>query len=241
MHNEAQSKQVVRLHFAFAFPFMWLAHLDRMRTIERILLRANLPITHSQGYNPRPQFVFALPTAAGLSSSSEYIDVYLNEILTAEYIREKLDAQLSDGIVLLNINLLPLTKTSIVSKVRLADYVFQYPDITYYMQKLLEQDKILVKKYSKKRHKDIDIKPFIFSQAALNKNQYHLRARAGSQGNLRADLILQAFENDLKWEKAHDVTIHREEIWILEEKTSDKLIRPIPNPHKKEKEINWHE
>ncbi|MDD4745132.1 MAG: DUF2344 domain-containing protein, partial [Eubacteriales bacterium] len=42
-------------------PAIWLAHLDMMRTFERSVRRAGIPVAYSAGYNPRPQLAFALP------------------------------------------------------------------------------------------------------------------------------------------------------------------------------------
>jgi len=44
----------------------WLGHLDILRTFERAIRRAGLPIAFSNGFNPRERLVFA----SALSTSS---------------------------------------------------------------------------------------------------------------------------------------------------------------------------
>ncbi|MDD6298153.1 MAG: DUF2344 domain-containing protein, partial [Firmicutes bacterium] len=33
---------------------VWISHLDLMRLFQRAFARANLPLKHTQGFNPRP-------------------------------------------------------------------------------------------------------------------------------------------------------------------------------------------
>ena len=40
---------------------IWISHLDLMRVFQRSFKRAGLPLTHTQGFNPRPSVSIALP------------------------------------------------------------------------------------------------------------------------------------------------------------------------------------
>ncbi len=68
---------ILRLRFSRAEPAIWLAHLDLMRTFERAIRRADLPVAYSKGFNPRPQLAFALPIGVGLATNDDYVDVSL--------------------------------------------------------------------------------------------------------------------------------------------------------------------
>ena len=57
-----------RICFSRSGAAIWLGHLDMMRTFERSLLRAGLPVSYSLGFNPRPELVFALPAGVGITT-----------------------------------------------------------------------------------------------------------------------------------------------------------------------------
>ena len=40
---------------------VYISHLDLMRLFQRSFKRAGLPLTHTQGFNPRPSVSIALP------------------------------------------------------------------------------------------------------------------------------------------------------------------------------------
>lgn len=44
---------------------IWISHLDLMRVFQRSFKRAGLPLTHTQGFNPRPSVSIALPAVGG--------------------------------------------------------------------------------------------------------------------------------------------------------------------------------
>src|SRR5665647_1069663 len=70
-----QKAYICRFRFARSGSLSYVGHLDLMRTFERSLRRAGLPLLHSQGYNPRPMMVFALPLGVGISTTDDYLDV----------------------------------------------------------------------------------------------------------------------------------------------------------------------
>ena len=44
---------------------IFISHLDLMRLFQRAFKRAGLPLTHTQGYSPRPSVSIALPLSVG--------------------------------------------------------------------------------------------------------------------------------------------------------------------------------
>lgn len=63
-----------RLLFAKTGDAVWMSHLDLMRLFQRAFKRAGLPLTHTQGYNPRPSVSIALPLSVGVESICELLD-----------------------------------------------------------------------------------------------------------------------------------------------------------------------
>ena len=55
----------------------YISHLDLMRLFQRAFKRAGLPLTHTQGFNPRPSVSIALPLSLGMESHCELLDFSL--------------------------------------------------------------------------------------------------------------------------------------------------------------------
>ncbi len=66
-----------RLLFEKTGNAVWMSHLDLMRLFQRAFKRAGLPLTHTQGYNPRPSVSIALPLSVGVESICELLDYEL--------------------------------------------------------------------------------------------------------------------------------------------------------------------
>lgn len=82
----------------------WISHLDLMRLFQRAFKRAGLPLTHTQGYNPRPSVSIALPLSVGIQSQCELLDFDLEgDPIANAIIKDKLNAVLVDGIRVLDV------------------------------------------------------------------------------------------------------------------------------------------
>jgi radical SAM-linked protein len=83
---------------------VWISHLDLMRLFQRGFKRAGLPLTHTQGFNPRPSVSIALPLSVGVESNCELLDFELDGIqVPCDEIRERLNAALVDGVRVLDV------------------------------------------------------------------------------------------------------------------------------------------
>ena len=88
-----------RLLFTKTGDAVWMSHLDLMRLFQRAFKRAGLPLTHTQGYNPRPSVSIALPLSVGVESQCELLDFELEgEPIPCEEITARLNAALATGI-----------------------------------------------------------------------------------------------------------------------------------------------
>ena len=83
---------------------VWISHLDLMRLFQRAFKRAELPLTHTQGFNPRPSVSIALPLSVGVESSCELLDFELEGAdVSCEQIMERLNQALVEGIRVLDV------------------------------------------------------------------------------------------------------------------------------------------
>ncbi len=83
---------------------VYISHLDLMRLFQRAFKRAGLPLTHTQGYNPRPSVSIALPLSVGVESQCELLDFDLEGAdIACEEIMERLNDALVDGVRVLSV------------------------------------------------------------------------------------------------------------------------------------------
>ena len=88
-----------RLVFEKTGNAVWVSHLDLMRIFQRAFKRAGLPLTHTQGFNPRPSVSIALPLSVGVESICELLDFDLDgEMPNPEDICKRLNEVLVEGV-----------------------------------------------------------------------------------------------------------------------------------------------
>ncbi len=88
-----------RLLFEKRGQAIWISHLDLMRLFQRAFKRAGLPLTHTQGYNPRPSVSIALPLSVGVESVCELLEYELDgEVVPHKEIVARLNEALVEGV-----------------------------------------------------------------------------------------------------------------------------------------------
>ena len=154
-----------RLLFEKTGNAVWISHLDLMRLFQRAFKRAGLPLTHTQGFNPRPSVSIALPLSVGVESRCELLDFDLNtEDVSNADICTRLNHALIDGITVLQVY-------DTGRKLRELTYM-RCRIIMYYdsgipngagvkLKSLFSSDSLIVEKKTKSGLQDQDIIPMI--------------------------------------------------------------------------------
>ena len=79
----------------------YISHLDVMRCMSRAVRRARLPLWYTEGFNPHPYMMFALPLSLGFSSQCESMDIRIEGEMTdadiAGRMRDVMPASLRTG------------------------------------------------------------------------------------------------------------------------------------------------
>ncbi len=204
----------IRLQYAKSKEASYISHLDLMNVMERSLKRANINVKHSEGFNPRPEIVFAHPLSVGIESIGEICDIFLVEHYEEALFIKLVNSTLPSGITILNASYVDPKEGSLMAAVESAVYeiTFEIPEdiIASSTQKDIEklnneigenfekyylQEQIIVKKKNKKgEEKEIDIKPLIIKREIIMPNKYLFKLKAGSIDNLKPELIVQGFQ-----------------------------------------------
>lgn len=176
----------------------YISHLDLMHTMERVFVRAGVDIVHTQGFNPHPYMVFALPLSVCTESVCELVDVQIEDDESFDEIPERLNEKSPEGIKFKKAYE-PLTKFKDIAYID-AEGRFEYDgrvseNLLDKLSNFFKKDEIVIKKKTKKGIKDTDIKPgikdIIFEKA--DDNTVLVKARVTAQNpTTNPDLIATA-------------------------------------------------
>lgn len=203
---------------------VWISHLDLMRLFQRAFKRAGLPLTHTQGYNPRPSVSIALPLSVGVESDCELLDFDLDGLeLSCEEICRKLNEALVEGVRVrqvyddgLKIKHLALLKSKLILEYDAGVQLGAVDGI----RQLLSRSSLVVEKKGKNGVVDQDIIPMLRSFRVIEGEQeICIEILACCQNpTLNPMQIVSAIENYLPELKPDHALCHRIEIYDINEK-----------------------
>jgi radical SAM family uncharacterized protein/radical SAM-linked protein len=160
-YPEADKKKY-RLIFSKTGNSRYLSHLELIRVFTRAFRRAGLKMVFSEGYHPLPKVTFASALPVGTESLCEAADIELYETIPVKDIKETLNQQLPDGLrVKLAEDIGPMTHGG-----ALVESYFQVTingmeiDETL-INNFLDSDRFVVKKRSKKRERQVDLRSLV--------------------------------------------------------------------------------
>ena len=157
------------LRFTKTGALRWISHLDTMRTLEKALRRAALPVVLTKGFNPHPIMSLAVPLAVGVASVGEYLELEMTGDWQPQAVQDRLDAVLPADLRVLSAQVLPERAPALMSLVQLSQYRFYLPseDAARWASvcaELLSRQELLVKRTKKSGEvSDLDIRPGLVS------------------------------------------------------------------------------
>jgi radical SAM-linked protein len=212
----------------------FIAHLDLMRTLQKVVKRAELPIEYSKGFNPHMAVSIAQPLSVGTYSSGEYMDVVLSDELEEKYIMDKMNGKTPRGIKILDVvKVIPIEgkkKLQAMAIIDAAKYTIKLKctdgEATQeILTSICETNEWNIVKKSKSGEKMVDIKPLI------HKFEYKVEdsvltistlVACGSRNNLSSALLADYMKDNIQFiSKEAFVDIKREEMYAYKD---DKLV-----------------
>lgn len=199
----------IRVKFSVGESGRYISHLDILRTMERAIRRAKLPISYSQGFHPSPKMSFASALPVGITSEAEYVDLQMQHQIVTTKVISSLNDMLPEGFSVKAAALLPSKYQALMSIVAAARYqltIFESSqDLASKIVRILAADELVVTVKHKKKLKQKDIRSLIYClQYDSKMNCVLLECASGINGNLRPMDILKWLDLSLK-----DVVIHR--------------------------------
>lgn len=189
----------VRIKFSKSGALKYIGHLDVMRYFQKLMRRADIPISYSEGFSPHQIMSFAMPLGIGDESLGEYVDIELDEKITSAEAIERLNSQSVPEIRILSFKEIPDGKaTNAMSSITAASYEVCIReeckpdfDVKTKFEELVNKNEINVVKQSKKSVTELDIKPFIYDCRYEN-DKFYLLVSCGSVMNIKPELVIKA-------------------------------------------------
>lgn len=203
--------QRLRVTFARGDLLRYITHLDLMRAWERALKRAGLPLAYSEGFTRHPQLQLAAPLPVGATAEGELMDVFLEEPLPPAVFAARLEPQTPPGLVVQQVDEVPLSWPSLQSLVHEWTWRAQLPPGTDPAAARRQVDEFLAREtfpWEQKREKEVkryDLRALVLELAVEEHPQGPaLRARFKAEAGGRPEQLASALGYD-----PQQVRIHR--------------------------------
>ncbi len=190
----------IRIKFKKYGSLMYVSHLDTAKTMQRIMLRAGIDIWYSEGFNPQPKIVFAVPLPVGVESECEFMDIKINSYMSCEEIASRLSANFPDEMKIIDVYV-PEVK---LKNIMYIDYEMEITspnvgtDTAKEIEELLSRDVYVVKK-SKGTEKEINIRDYIKSVSVKNEDgkiKINTVLCGGGDKNINPELVIEAIRSN---------------------------------------------
>ena len=212
----------------------FIAHLDLMRTLQKIIKRSELPIEYSKGFNPHMAVSIAQPLSVGVHSKGEYMDVVLSCELEEKYILDIMNENSPRGIKILDVvAVIPVEgkkQFQAMAIIDAAKYTIklklsQEEEVKEILNSLSSNEDWSIIKKTKSVEKIVNIKPLVYEiEYSIDNSILVISAliACGSRDNLSARLLADYMKENIVFiNKEAFVDITREEMYAMK---GDKLV-----------------
>lgn len=190
----------IRIKFKKYGSLMYVSHLDTAKTMQRIMLRAGIDIWYTEGFNPQPKIVFAVPLPVGVESECEFMDIKINSYMSCEEIASRLSANFPDEMKIIDVYVPEVKLKNIIY----IDYEMEItsPNVgentANEIEELLSKDVYVIKK-SKGTEKEINVRDYIRSVSVKNEDgriKIYTVLCGGGDKNINPELVIEAIRSN---------------------------------------------
>lgn len=193
----------IRINFERPEDICYIGHIDLKTALERGLRRALLPLKYTEGFNSRVKLEMGFPLSVGMIGEDEYFDFYLNEDISPEFIKNKLEDAFSGVITVKNIKEVPLEAPPLTSlDAILVHFVYgklefdiDEGEIDRKIKEILKNPEIIVQRGEKLKN----VRPFIENLELLKKEGLNLELLFSiyftRSGSIRIEEIEKTMKN----------------------------------------------
>lgn len=188
--DEPMVRQRVRIRFRKEGDLRFISHRDLLRTIERIFRQADVPVSRSEGFHPRPRMSFPLALSLGVAGTDEVFEIELAEQIEPAELLAMLRPFTPPGLEFWSAELLPFT----TRQQGVATVGYELPitdsmpaDVPRRIEQLLEQESLWME--HKPGGKQVDVRAAI-DQLTMDGPVLRLRLKVSQTASVSPQLVL---------------------------------------------------
>ncbi|MBN1419577.1 MAG: DUF2344 domain-containing protein, partial [Planctomycetes bacterium] len=152
-----------RLVFRKLGPMRYVSHLDLIRAVGRVLRRAGLRVSYSQGFHPKPLLEFVAPLPLGAGGHGEVVEIKLDERVAPEALLDRANAAAPEGLSFTWAQALDDKSLSLSRIVRAESFVYVHDrgDLRGAVRRILAESTLPIVRKTKSGEREIDARPGI--------------------------------------------------------------------------------
>ncbi len=188
-----------RIRYAKKGPSALLGHLDFIRELPRVIRRAGVRTSYTEGYHPKPDMSFGPALALGIASLDEYVDIKLIDAPEPDELIERLNAVAAGGVEFLDAVKLGPGDPGLSKIIDCAEYVLAFPEVLLgshpedqlaaWIAEFLVRDEAIVLRDVKGLKKKVDVRRGISELHLGGAEEYLALAEAGVVGRVVAAAV----------------------------------------------------
>lgn len=171
------TKLFVRFKMKKTGSLQYISHLDLVRTMHKVIVRSNLPLWYTEGFNPKPKMIFAAPLSIGTESICEFMDIRMSEYIDPAEAMARINANMTHE--------MQITE-AYYPDTKFTELAWLSYDITFGTEgasdelaercnEALNSDKVEILKKTKSGENIVDIRPLIKSaEASFSNGEIHV-------------------------------------------------------------------
>lgn len=210
-HYQAQR---LRITFGKLGSQKYIGHLDLAKTWERILRRAEISLSYSQGFNAHPRIQLATALPLGITSECELMDVWLDHATPLDGLPDHLMSVSPPGLPVYNIEEIPAKAPSLPSLLQSAIYVFtpliEIEELPQRVADFLTQTRVV----RSRRDRPYDLRPLVLDMKVEADNKLRVEMIQTEQAAGRPDELIEALGLH-----SGDFNVHRVQIKLSNART----------------------
>ncbi|MDE0865041.1 MAG: TIGR03936 family radical SAM-associated protein [Rubripirellula sp.] len=180
-----------RIRFGKTDLLRWISHRDLARLWERLLRRAQLKLSMTEGFHPKPRVAFPSALALGVESLDEVVEIELAEEMTPQDLLLRLEADQQPGLIIKSVRRVP--EGAGKAQLLASNYTISLVDgtdaaaVQEAIDGLMQQDSVSVER--KKKKLTVNVAEQI-TQLGVAEGVIQLRLAASDAASLRPGDVL---------------------------------------------------
>lgn len=189
---------LIELVFSKGNDVRYIGHLDLMRSFQRAISRAGLPIAYSKGFNPHMILSFGLALPVGVEGTSEIARIELAKDVNVDGIMELMNKSLPKGLSVSKCYTVDKGSVHPSKLIESATYRVEFFEsiACSEVESIFAQEKLIFQKKTKKKHKEVDLKEYLYDYS-IGDDWIEFKVNAGEKMNIRPDNVLSVINSEV--------------------------------------------